>query len=185
MRGLQLSIVLAFALPVLLVGCSSGAKEIARYDASKDRMVYQTGTVTVAQRATNSFASSTSITMRATASCIGKGCAPQRASLVFSVEGTSDLTLSNRTLTINSDAKEWKLENRSSGYRRNSQIGRTKGRLAMITMPVSDLAEIAGASSLTGSLGDASLDLGSAQSELQDLVAAIRGGQDEGSDSSD
>jgi hypothetical protein len=104
---------------------------------------------------------------------------------VFSVEGTSDLTLSNRTLTINSDAKEWKLENRSTGYRRNSQIGRTEGRLAMITMPVSDLAQIAGASSLTGSLGDVSLNLGSAQSKLQDLVAAIRGGQDEGSDSSD
>lgn len=172
-------------LPLLLASCSTGGKEIAKYDTSSDRMVYQTATVTVAQAATRSFASSTSITMRATARCNGKGCTPRRANLIFSVEGTSDLTLSNRTLTINSDSKERTWEDTSFGSRRNSQIGRTEGRLAKITMPVSDLAQIAGASSLTGSLGDKSLNLSGAQSELQDFVTAIQGNQDTGSTGGD
>lgn len=162
---------------VIMVGCSSGGKEIARYDSNRDRMIYQTGTITVAQGATRSFASATSVTLQALAHCKGKACTPDKASLIFSVEGTSDLTLSDRTLTIRSDGQEWTWENKSTGYRRNSQIGRTEGRLAKVTMPVSDLGQMVNGSSITGSLGDKSLNLRGARSALRDFATAIRQGR--------
>lgn len=158
----------------LIAGCAANAGSISEYDDSSGRTLYQTATTTVAQGATDSFASASSITMQAMASCDGRGCTPERASIVFSVEGSSKLTLSNRTLTISFDGEEKSWENRTSGRRRNTQIGRTEGRLAKVVMPISDLEEISSASSLAGSLGEKSLNLGSAQSELQRFVASIR-----------
>lgn len=172
-RGVPVALLVP--LLVLLIGCSAGGEEIAQYNGSSGRTLYQTGTITVAQQATQSFASSTSITMRAVASCDGKSCTPKRASLIFSVEGTSELTLSNRTLSINSDGEKRTWENQSSGYRRNSQIGRTEGRLAKIVMPISELSEMASAQSLTGTLGEKSLNLMDAKSELRNFVAATKG----------
>lgn len=166
-----------FLIAILIActaGCSAGGNEISKYDSSNDRMVYQTGTMTVTQGATRSFASVSSITMQVVASCDGKGCTPENASLIFSVEGTSDLTLSNRTLEINFDGEQKTWENRTSGSRRNSQVGRTEGRLMKVVMPVSDLTEIANASSLTGSLGEKSLNLSGSQSTLQSFISSVR-----------
>lgn len=163
----------------LVAGCATSTKGISSYDSASDRMIYQTSTITVAQGATRSFASASNITMQATARCKGKGCTPENVSLIFSVEGTSELTLSDRTLTIQYDGKEKEWKNKSSGRTRNSQVGRTEGRLAKVVMPATDLLEISNASSLTGSLGDKPLNLDGAKYELQNFVSSIREGRSE------
>jgi len=161
-------------LTVLLVGCAGGTS-IASYDSSNDQTLYQTGTIRVAQAATESFASQTSIVMQAVAGCGGKECSPEEVSLIFSLEGTSNLRLSAPTLTVNTEENQWTWRDEKAEYS-GGKIGRTEGRLLKVTIPMSDLAELAHASSLTGALGEKSLNLKGAQSELQEFVAAAQGG---------
>lgn len=168
----------AITFLVLFIGCSASESIDSEYDPSDDRTTYKTSTFTVAQGATQSFASANSITMQAVASCEGQGCTPHQATFVFSIEGSSDVTLSNRTLKIKSDNKEWTLENRSSGYRRNSQIGRTKGRLASMSFSISELEKISNSSSLTGYLGDKALSLENVKSSLRKLISKMKATHD-------
>lgn len=144
------------------------------YDSSSNRTLYQTGTVRVAQAATGSFASQSSIVMRAVARCGGMECTPNQVSLIFSLEGSSNVRLSDPTLTVNFGETQWTWKDDGMGYT-SGEIARTEGRLLKVTMPVSKLKELSNATSVTGTLGDKSLNMSGAQSELRDLVAAFQG----------
>jgi len=158
---------------VLIAGCG-GAGGVMSYDADRDVTRYETSRMTVAQAgAGGNFASQTSIRMRVGAECSGRECVPEEARMAFTVEGQSDVAISSRQLTIEIDDQtfEWGEE---ESWNRMGDMGTAQGRIVTITLPLSDLEAIAQSSSIEGSLGNKSLDLGGIQSELQTFVQTAR-----------
>lgn len=158
---------------LLAVGCA-GSGSVASYDTEENQTRFDTGTMTVGQVSSGGgFASQTDIVMRATAKCTGRDCTPERASLIFSVQSTSEFALPSRSLTITADGREFS-GGRASDWSRQRDIDRVEGRLAKVTLPLSDLAAIANANEVDGSLGNLSLDLQGVQGRLQSFVKAAQ-----------
>ena len=140
------------------------------YDANRDMTRYETRRMTVARAGSDgNFASQTSIRLQVMSKCDGRDCVPEEAQMAFTVEGQSDIAISSRRLTIEVDdqAFEWGEE---ESWNRVGDTGRVQGRIVSVTLPLSDLQSIAQSSSIEGTLGNKSLNLGGVQSQLQEFV---------------
>lgn len=143
------------------------------YDAPNNQTIFRSGSMTVAQAAGSGF-SSTALVLNATAKCAGQNCTPERVRLSFSVDGSSDFALSDRTVSIVADDEEFTWSNEER-WNSRKDVRVSTGRLTAVTLPLSDLETIANASSLTGRLGSTSLDLGGrVQSRLQEFVRTAK-----------
>jgi hypothetical protein len=140
------------------------------YNADDDVTRYETGRMTVVQGASGgNFASQSSIAMRVMSECSGRECVPEEAQMVFTLQGSSDIAISSRRLTIVTDERTFEWGEEASWNRRND-IGESQGRLMGVTLPLSDLATIAQSSTIDGSFGDKPLNLGGVQSQLRDFL---------------
>lgn len=170
-RPLHLSLVLLII--GLAAGCGSAGTTVS-YDASENQTTVQSQTMTVVQEASGSgYGSSSSIVMRAVSQCPGENCTPNQATLSFSLQGRSDIAFSNRTLTITADGEEFAWRN-ADQWNSVDDIQTSQGQIVEVTLPLSDLEQIATATSLSGSLGGRSLDLNRVQSQLQDFVSSAQ-----------
>ena len=157
----------------LLGGCG-GTQSVVSYDAGNDRTRYDTGPMTVARGVGGSgYASGVSIEVQVTAQCQTRNCTPERANLIFLAQGNSDFSLSNRSLSITADGTTFSGGERES-WNLMSDSRSAKGRIAKISMPLSDLDTIASAGSVEASLGGTSLNIGGVQDQLLKFVEAAR-----------
>lgn len=167
-------------LALLVAGCgSSGATE--SYNAANNQMIYETRSYTVSQVSGANFASSKSITMRAIARCSGQNCTPQQVQLVFSASGNSTLTLSSAAGEIVADGQrvEWssKAAGRPQADTGDDEMINVVGTFATVDLSLSELKQIANASSVEGSIGGTSLNISeSIQSGFQSLLMKIQNG---------
>jgi hypothetical protein len=143
------------------------------YDASNDQTTFRSGSMTVAQAMGSGF-SSTSLVLNAMAKCAGRDCRPERVRLSFSVNGSSDFALSDRTVSITADDETFTWSNEEQ-WNSSEDVSVSTGRIVAVPLPISDLTTIANASSLTGRLGSTPLDLGGrVQSKLKEFVQTVK-----------
>ncbi|MFP4229324.1 MAG: hypothetical protein ACLFTE_10930 [Salinivenus sp.] len=161
----------------LVAGCAGSSGAIMSYDSEDDEMRYEAGPMTVAQRGGGGYGSQTSIQMRVRATCEGRDCVPDEARMTFSAEGESDVAISSRKVSVTADDQtfEW---GREVNWRRQEDMQSITGHIVSITLPLSDLDEIATASAVDGRLGDLTLDMGRVQSELQAFVQTAQNPSD-------
>lgn len=156
----------------LMAGCG-GSRSIMSYDAADNQTRFRTGNMTVAQAAGSGF-SNTSLAMRANAKCSGQNCTPNEVRLDFSVQGSSDFALSDRSVSITADGEEFTWE-KEVEWDSSEDIGSSPGRLIAVSLSLSDVSKIANASSISGRLGNTSLDLdGRVQQKLQEFVSTAK-----------
>lgn len=164
---------LLFGAVLLMTGCG-GTRSIATYDASENRTVFRSGPMTVARGSGSGYGSTTSIVLRAVARCSGRDCTPEQVQLTFSAEGSSEFSLSNRSVRIVADGEEYQ---RADATRWNDfeDVGRTDGPIAGLVVSLSALEQMANASTIQGTLGTKSLRLtGRVQSTLRAFVESAR-----------
>lgn len=163
---------LALAITIL-VGCG-GTKSMVSYNAGANQTRFDTGTMTVAQATSGAgYGSQTSVVMQVTAQCSGADCTPKRAALSFFVQGSSDLSLSNRSISIEADGTTFAGGKRAS-WNRVTDSRQAEGRIAKITLPLADLDTIANAGTVKGSLGGMALRLARVQDQLRQFVETAR-----------
>lgn len=162
---------------VLVWGCAGSGGLTKSYDESADETIYRSGTISMGQISSGGYGSNTSLRMRAVSQCSGEDCVPESVTLNFSAEGgTSDAGLSGqRLLSVSADGEEYEFEDdRQSGVVNQSTVQNMEGYLLTVTVPMSDLEQIATATSLDGTLGGISVNLSRAQSDLQEYLSAVK-----------
>lgn len=165
--------VLLFGAILFMAGCG-GTRSIATYDVSDNRTVFRSGPMTVARQSGSGYGSATSIVMRAVARCPGRDCTPERVQLTFSAEGSSDFSLSNRSVRIVADGEKYERTD-ATQWNDFDDVSRTEGPIAGLVVSLSALEQMATASNIGGTLGHQSLRLsGSVQSSLQAFVQSAR-----------
>lgn len=163
-------------LLALVAGCgTTGPATSVSYKASQDRTTYRTGTMRVGRLEGLGYGSNTSILLSVRARCPGRHCTPDEARLSFLLQGSSsDVAISDRSISLVADGTEYTQRN-SVDWRSREDIRMSQGRIASFTLSLSALSTIANASSLSGSLGNNTLDLDDGvQARLQDLVRTMR-----------
>lgn len=93
--------------------------------------------------------------------------------MVFTLQGSSDIAISSRRLTIMTDEEtfEW---GQDASWNQRDDIGESQGRIMGVTLPLSDLETIAQSSTLDGSFGGKSLNLEGMQSQLRDFLQTAK-----------
>ena len=171
------------ALPLLFVlmalvgsGCGTTAPSTSvSYKANQNRTTYQTGTIRVGRLQGLGYGSNTSILMSVQARCPGRNCTPKEARLSFLLQGSSsDVALSNRSISLTADGTEYARRS-AVNWRSREDIRMSQGRIASVTLSLSALSNIANASSLSGQLGNNTLNLdGGVQTRLQEMIRTMR-----------
>lgn len=172
---MQLRYLLLSVVAGLVVGCLGSRGAQVSYDSDENLTRYEVGNYTVSTRSGSNFATSKSINMRAVGQCEGANCSPDVVQLIFTASGNQQLSLSGLDGKIVADEMkfDWSTADasQSSGIRANDQMIRASGKFAVVDVPVGTLKKIATASSVEGSIGGQSLDLGSSvQAGFQDLL---------------
>lgn len=159
----------------LVSGCGTSGPT-ASYDASKNRMVYRSEEMTVGQLGSG-LSAGDRVVMRAVASCQESNCVPETVRFVFMVEGGGDANTSaiqDQSVYISADGAEYSW----SGDRRWLQQGDVRfyqGAIVRVGLSLSEVEQIANASSISARLGNTSLKLaGRAQSKLRNFIQTIR-----------
>lgn len=161
----------------LMAGCAGSSGAIMSYDADDEQTRYDAGPLTVAEQGGGGYGSQTSIQLRVRATCEGEDCVPDEARMTFSAEGESDVAISSRKVSVAADDQtfEW---GREVNWRREGDMQSITGHIVSITLPLSDLDEIANASAVEGRLGDLTLNMRRVQSRLQDFVQTAQNPSD-------
>lgn len=168
-----------FLLCLFVAGCGgTGEVATASYEASSDRMTYETRSYTVSTVSGSNYASSKSIKMKAVARCLGQGCTPDQIQLVFSTAGNQELGFSsmNGELVADGNRTAWTGgEARNNlGSVTNDQIFDIRGSFATVDLTLDRFRIIATASSVEGSIGGKSLDIDSGvQAGFQKMLQKI------------
>jgi hypothetical protein len=163
-------------LSLLVVGCgTTGPGTSVSYEASQNRTNFRTGTMTVGRLGGLGYGSNTSILLSARAQCSGRNCTPNQARLSFLLQGSSsDVALSDRSISLTADGKEYARRD-AVRWRSPEDIRRAQGRIVSLTLPLSELSQIANASSLSGRLGNNSLSLDrGVRTKLKQFVQTMR-----------
>lgn len=165
-----------FLLPLtfaLAFGCASSGGATKTYNESDNKTTYRSGTIGVGRVSSGGYGGNTSLTVRAVSECSGRSCTPNAVRLTFTVDGeTSDVGLSGRrTFSVSTDESEYEYE-QVTMY--DGRIQKSEGRLLTVEVPISDLEQIATATSINGTIGGLSLNLRRAQSDLQGFLFAMR-----------
>ncbi|MCS3860297.1 hypothetical protein GGP86_000045 [Salinibacter ruber] len=157
----------------LAFGCASSGGATKTYDKSDNETIYRSGTIGVGQISSGRYGGNTPLTVRVVSECSGRSCTPNVVRLTFAVDGeTSDVGLSGRrTFSVSTDESEYEYE-QVTMY--DGRIQKSEGRLLTVEVPISDLEQIATATSINGTIGGLSLNLRRAQSDLQRFLFAIR-----------
>jgi len=172
-------------LLLLVAGCGSSGATVS-YEPSSDRTTYRTRSYTVSTISGANFASSKSINLRALGRCQGQGCSPETVQLVFSASGNSALSLSGLEgeITAGGTEIEWSSAeaSRSSTDAGDDEMLNVVGTFATIDVSLSQLEQIATASSVEGSIGGTSLNISeSVQAGFRSLLEKIRTPSSQGS----
>lgn len=169
MDSLHALTVLTLLLFAVAAGCG-GTGATVSYDTSANQTVFETPPLTVKQDLTGSSYGATPLRMQVRAECEGKGCTPQTAQLTFSADGSTEYTFSNRSVSITADDEEYNWNNEQSW--RDSRDVQTRSALVLkVALPLSDLKQIAKASSLSGSVANMPVNLEGTQASLKDFVS--------------
>lgn len=170
----------AFSVLVLtltLAGGCTGQRSIATYHVPENRMIYKTSEITVIRQLADGYASSSSLKMQGVARCRGKHCTPDIIRLMFSVSGnTGGVSFQDRTVRISADGKAYEWED-SMPIQEENVLGRASvaGQITGVRLRPSGLEQIATATSVTGSVGGRSFEVGErGKTELRRLLSAIR-----------
>jgi len=165
----------ALVLIVVLASGCAGQRPIAVYHASEDRMVYQTREITVIRQLTDGYASSSSLTMQGRARCQGKNCTPEVVRLMFSVSGSAGVSFQDRTVRLSADGRVYEWAD-SLPIEEENVLSRASvaGQIAGVRLRPSELEQIATATSVTGSIGGRSFDVGDrGKAQLRRLLSAV------------
>lgn len=157
-------------IPTLfLFGCSAPNNAIISYDSEKNRTTIETRSYNVSTISGINYGSQSTIDVRAVARCFGKGCAPQKAKLIFIAPTDKELSFSGVGGEIVADGSQiarWNTrEAGRAGINRGSltagETGITAfGEFAAITLKTNQLRKIAQASDVNGTLGGKALRFG-------------------------
>lgn len=156
----------------LVAGCVQPRTTVS-YDVSKNQTTYRSGEMTLARGISESGLRSTTLLMRAIARCGGQNCTPRSVRLSFSVEGGTDVDLANRDVVITADGESFTWRDR--GIPTPAEGLPDEGHITDVSVPLSALEYIARASSVSGTLGNTSLEMeGSVQSSLHEFVQTTK-----------
>lgn len=165
-----------FLCALFVVGCAS-QREVASFDASAGRMEYETSEMIIIRRISRSgYGDASSIALQGTARCEGKNCTPEVARLMFSVRGNTGVNFQDRTIRLVADGEqyEWKdfmAPQQEEVFTQSSVTGQIGG----VRVRLSQLEQIANASSVEGSIGNRSFEIGDSQkAELRHFLSAMR-----------
>lgn len=161
----------------LLFGCVGSGGLTKSYDESAGETVYRSGTISMGQLSSGGYGTNTALRMRAVSQCSGKDCTPDSVTLNFSAEGgTSDAGLSGeRILSVSADEEKYEfVDDRRLGTVNQSAVQNMEGYLLTVTIPISDLEQIATATSLDGTLRGISVNMRRAQPDLQEFLSAVQ-----------
>jgi hypothetical protein len=129
--------------------------------------------------------------MRVVAQCTGVSCTPTVAQLVFGIDGSEQLSLSDVSGRITADGTvvRWSSVEANPGFAgtKKGEVVDVFGEFATVEIGLEQLQAMATATSLRGSLGGKSLELDAdVQSGLQALLRKMRrDGSGENSSSAD
>lgn len=173
-------LVLFLLSTVLIVGCSGGGQvATVSYDSESNQSTYETKRYTVSNISGSGYGSSRSIRMRVVARCEGENCNPDTAQLVFSIDGSKQYSLSGVSGRIVADETEiqWSNAEANRGFSGlgEGEMVQVLGEFATVDVGIDQLQKMATATSLDGSIGGQSLNLGSnVQSGLQALLQKMQ-----------
>jgi hypothetical protein len=95
---------------------------------------------------------------------------PQSARLNFTYQGSSDFALSDRSVSITADSERYTWNDVSS-WSRVQDAAPSSGIVASVSLSLSELKQIAQATSVRGQLGSNTLNLdGGVQSRIEEFV---------------
>jgi PBP1b-binding outer membrane lipoprotein LpoB len=168
-----------FLVALLVAGCSGGQEARRSYDPQTGQTTYETQSYTVSTLSGSSIGSSKPISMRAVSRCLGRNCTPSTVELVFSASENQRLQLSGLGGEIVGDDTRiaWSSADAARGSNiASDQVVNVIGKFAAVDLSVAQLDQIANASSVRGSIGGQSLDLGTGvQAGLRSLLQKIEG----------
>lgn len=172
---------LASLLALLLVAGCGGSGATMSYEPSSDQTTYRTRSYTVSSISGANFASAKSINLRAVGRCQGQNCTPESVQLVFSASGNSALSLSGLEgeIVANGTTIEWTSSEagQASADVGDDELINVVGNFATVDVSLSQLEQIATASSVEGTIGGTSLNLNRGiQSGFQNFLQKIRSG---------
>lgn len=178
------STVLVLLLGVVVSACGMTGTTTS-YHSSSNETEYETSSITVG-RLEAALGSGSRITMHARATCSGRSCSPDRAHLVFNVEGQTEKAIANHSISIEADDTVYSEQSREY-WEAQDDVRYSKKQTIVLTLPLSSIEQIANASSVSGRVGNTSVNLGGrAQSHLQEFVRTTRqAGAEEASSETD
>jgi hypothetical protein len=92
------------------------------------------------------------------------------------VGGSSEVGLTNRTLSITADGESYRFEEQGGPRTRPSDVERSQNTSMKVSgIPLPDMKKVAMAQSVTGSLGGVALDLKSSQPDLKEFISMMEG----------
>lgn len=162
-------------LLVLIGGCAQ-QRSIATYEARQDKMEYESDHIALLRQLSDrGYGNSSSLMMRARATCSGEGCTPDVVYLVFSVTGNTNVGFQNQGVRITADGESYTWEDplplRNDEVYYASSAG---GQLARVRLRPPALEQIANAESVNGYLGGRAFDLDDRQKEkLRRFVSVL------------
>jgi len=169
-------------LAASLSGCQAPEKVKVSHDGDSGITTYETNPLQVSRGGNSTAlggADAKSISLKAVATCRGKGCLPDTIQLVFLASGSSPLSLSSVGGEITTDrmsitwtSSEAGLDPVSPGQGKMYSV---RGPFAAIDVDPIRLRQVAKASSVGGSIGGIDIKIGpQVQSLLEDFLARVR-----------
>jgi len=181
---------LLFSLFVIafLAGCGGGQVATVSYDSEANRSLYETKRYDVSTISGSGYGSTGTVRMRVVGQCTGINCTPNVAQLVFGIDGSERLSLSDVSGRIIADETvvRWSSTEANRGFAgtREGEVVEVLGEFATVEVDLNQLQAMATATSLEGSLGGQSLDLDAdVQSGLRTLLQKMRQNRPDGNSS--
>ncbi|MCS3649195.1 hypothetical protein [Salinibacter ruber] len=181
-------LLLSLLVIAFLTGCSGGQVATVSYDSGSNRSVYETKRYEVSSLSGSGYGSTGAMRMRVVAQCTGVSCTPNVAQLVFGIDGSERLSLSDVSGRIIADETvvRWSSTEANRGFAgtREGEVVEVLGEFATVEIDVDQLQAMATATSLEGSLGGQSLNLDAdVQFGLQTLLQKMRQSRSDGNSS--
>lgn len=180
---IRLSLWLLFPA-LFLFGCSASNKVTVSYDSEKGQTTIETRSYKVSTISGSNYGSQSTIDVRAVARCLGQGCTPREAQLIFIAPTDKELSFSDIGGEIVADGSQvarWTTREAGqsgigAGALADSESGITAyGEFAAITLQTNQLTQIAQASDVEGTLGGKPLSFGGGVKEgLKNLVQKMQ-----------
>lgn len=161
------------ALLVAVVSGCGTAGPTASYDASSNRMLYESAEMNVAQLEA-AVGSGSSIVMRAFASCTSQNCTPQTVQFIFAVQGPGKSAIADHSLSIIADGSKYSWRGEQN-WESQGDVLVSEEPMVRVALPLSSVKQIANAASIEAYMGSMTLNLGGrTQSKLRSFVQTIR-----------